>query len=90
MHTCTVELVLGSNPTGGVDLEKGALHVAYFIPVETEGLLPEVLNQAPLPLAVVFGKLLSTLAVLFTSYNSGPCSSGRRTLAESISSHKAC
>lgn len=44
-----VELVLGSNPTGSVSLEKGALHVASFIPVEIGGLLSDVsLKPSPL------------------------------------------
>ena len=47
MHTW--ELVLGSSPTGRVRLEKGALHVASFIPVGIGGLLPEVsLKASPL------------------------------------------
>lgn len=37
------ELVLGSSVTGGVGLEKGALHVASFIiPVEVGGLLAKI------------------------------------------------
>lgn len=44
-----MELVLGSNPTGDAGLEKGALHVASFIPVEIEGLLPAV-SFKPSPL----------------------------------------